>query len=514
MSGMSFPDLNFEITAEEIAQLSLEEQEELLKLLDEYEAVRKREDAQLKFLDFTHAVWPGFIHGRHHEIMADAFERVVRGELKRVIINMPPRHTKSEFASWLLPAWFLGLKPHRKVIQASHVAPLAVGFGRKVKNLVDSEDYQQLFDTKLAVDAKASGKWSTTHGGEYFAIGVGGNIAGRGADLFIIDDPHSEQDYIDGKFNPEIWNKTYEWYMGGPRQRLQPGGAIIIVMTRWNKQDLTGKLIRDFIQKGGAEWEVIELPAILGDGEIGDPILWDDPEFWTPEEIYSIKRDLPIGQWSAQYQQNPTSDQAALIKREDWKRWKGSKPPDCEIKITAWDTAFLQTDRSNYSACTTWGVFKHTNEDGEKVNAIILLDAFRNKWQFPQLKEAAIKQYKEDKPDMLLVEKKSSGIPLIQEIRKMGIPVQEYTPSRGQDKISRVNSITDLFASGYVFAPETRWADEVIEECAEFPVGEDDDYVDSTTLALMRFRQGGWVTLPSDEVWEEEAKPRRREPFY
>jgi len=504
--------LNLNISTEEIASLPLDEQRQLLKLVGEYETHVTRDRAQAGFLDFVHEVWPGFIHGKHHEIMADAFERVASGKLKRLIINMPPRHTKSEFASWLLPAWYLGKFPDRKVIQASHTAPLAVGFGRRVKNLVDSEDYQKIFDTRLAADAKAAGKWSTTQNGEYFAIGVGGNVAGKGAHVFIIDDPHSEQDYIDGQFNPDVWKKVYNWYMTGPRQRLQPGGAMVIVMTRWNKQDLTGALVKDFIQKEGAEWEIIELPAILGAGQIGDPTLW--PEFWDPEEIYNLKRELPIGPWSAQYQQDPSSEEAALIKRDHWQVWDKDEPPECEATIIAWDTAFTKTELSNYSACTTWGVFKRVNEDGKKVNAVILLDAFKNKWEFPELKAVALQHYKDNMPDMFLIEKKSSGIPLVQELRRIGIPVQEYVPSRGQDKVSRVNSITDLFASGCVFAPETKWAEEVIEECASFPTGDQDDYVDSMSLALMRFRQGGWVGVPSDEDWDEKAPIRRREPFY
>ena len=249
---------------------------QLIKL----EKLKKQELAQNKFIKFVETVWPTFISGRHHKIMADAFERVARGELKRLIINMPPRHTKSEFASYLLPAWFLGKFPHKKVIQTSHTAELAVGFGRKVRNLVDSEVYNNIFPSlTLQADSKAAGRWNTSKGGDYFAIGVGGAVTGKGADLLIIDDPHSEQEAALAQVNSEIYDKTYEWYTSGPRQRLQPGGVIVIVMTRWSQKDLTGQVLKSSAQRGGEEWKVIEFPAIMPSG---NP-LW--PEFWSLEEL-------------------------------------------------------------------------------------------------------------------------------------------------------------------------------------------------------------------------------------
>jgi hypothetical protein len=222
--------------------LSSADQERLLAELDKLEELKTQKICQERFLKFVEAAWPTFIAGRHHAKMAAAFERVAKGELKRLIINMPPRHTKSEFASYLLPAWFLGKFPHKKVIQTSHTAELAVGFGRKVRNLVDQEIYTQVFPgVGLQADSKAAGRWATTKGGDYFAIGVGGAVTGKGADLLIIDDPHSEQEAALAEINPDIYDKTYEWYTSGPRQRLQPGGSIVIVMTRWSKRDLTGK---------------------------------------------------------------------------------------------------------------------------------------------------------------------------------------------------------------------------------------------------------------------------------
>jgi predicted phage terminase large subunit-like protein len=485
--------------------LSPSEQEKLLAELDKLGELKKRKLSQTRFLKFVEAVWPSFISGRHHTKMADAFERVAAGKCKRLIINMPPRHTKSEFASYLLPAWFLGKYPHKKVIQTSHTAELAVGFGRKVRNLVDMEVYTDIFPgVALQSDSKAAGRWATNKGGDYFAIGVGGAVTGKGADLLIIDDPHSEQEAALAETSPDIYDKTYEWYTSGPRQRLQPGGAIVVVMTRWSLRDLTGQVLKAEAQRGGEGWEVIEFPAILPSG---NP-LW--PEFWPLEELSILKEELPNSKWMAQYQQNPTSEGAAIVKREWWQVWEEEKPPQCEFVLMAWDTAFEKGNRADYSALTTWGVFYHPDATGKLQANIILLNAFRERMEFPRLKQVAIEQYKDWKPDGVIIEKKASGAPLIYELRAMGIPVQEFTPSKGNDKISRLNAVSDLFASGRVWAPGTHWAEEVIDEVAAFPAGEHDDYVDSVSLALMRFRKGGYIGTALDTPDDPEYFRRRK----
>jgi predicted phage terminase large subunit-like protein len=787
----------------QVRNLPVEDQREVLELLEDLEETQKQEVARDTFLGFTRYVWPAFIEGRHHKVIAKAFERVIRGDLKRLIINMPPRHTKSEFASYLLPAWFLGQNPEKKVIQASHTAELSVGFGRKVRNLVDSEDFKEVFPAlSLRADSKAAGRWSTSQGGEYFAIGVGGAVAGKGADLLIIDDPHSEQD--GQSIDPAVFDKTYEWYTSGPRQRLQPGGAIIIVMcmtgdtpvlmgdgtekplaglqigdqvatyskgqlatstvnnhqssgldtvytiqtqsgnlvranenhpflvkrngetewvrlknlnpgdslvslkdapglqeqrqspenanlanlrkvttektlmhligqlvstengkvrnasvvrgfmakayalvaitknshqesqrqgkieqdvsktvteshwssmkqwllsvitdvmfaarslipqtpapigegnsasiivttlgksedyyamtatlqldtekyqkpftkrlntygfttdkiksifesgieevfdveidgtenfianglvshnTRWHLRDLTGKIIKASTQRDGVdEWELIEFPAIMPSGNA----LW--PEFWSQEELLALQSELPAPKWAAQYQQEPTSEGGALVKREWWKRWEADNPPQCDFIIQSWDTAFLKTRRADYSACTTWGVFYHPDDEGRTRPNIILLDAHKERLEFPELKKKAMEFYNDWQPDACIIEAKAAGAPLVFELRAMGIPVSEYTPSRGNDKVARVNAVADMFASGVVWCPETRFGEMVIEEFASFPVGEHDDLVDSSTQALLRFRQGGFLRLNTDE--EDEPMYRKRAAYY
>jgi len=492
-----------------IEKLPYEEKKEILELVRNLETAKIKEGSRVDFLQFVRHAWPSFIGGRHHEIMAEAFQDVANGKLKRLIINMPPRHTKSEFASYLFPAWFLGRNPEKKVIQTAHTAELAVNFGRKVRNLFGQQDFKDIFpDITLASDSKAAGRWSTNKGGEYFAIGVGGAVTGKGADILIIDDPHSEQDAALGAYNPEVYDKVYEWYTSGPRQRLQPGGSIILVMTRWSTRDLTGQIIKSASRREGADgWEVIELPAILPSGKA----LW--PEFWELPELESLKAELPVAKWNAQYQQDPTSEEGALIKRDWWREWPDDDPPPCKIIIQSWDTAFLKTQRSDYSACSTWGVFHKPNESGIETPNLILLDSFKSKMEFPELKRVAHETYWEWEPDQLIIEAKASGAPLVFELRAMGIPVQEFTPSRGQDKIARVNAVSDLFASGVVWYPATRWADEMIEECAAFPSGDHDDLVDSMTQALLRFRQGGWLRVEMDE-WEEDISYKRPVEYY
>ena len=463
-------------------------------MLETYEKEALQQKRQDDFLAFIDHVYTGYKVGPHHRQLAKIFEEIANGVKKRVIVNIAPRHGKSELISYLAPAWFLGKYPHKKVIMASHTADLAVNFGRRVRNLVGSDPYQEIFkNVKLQSDSKSASRWGTNYNGEYFAIGVGGALAGRGADLFIIDDPHSEQDAKLGK--SDVFLPAWEWFQAGPIQRLMPGGAIIVVMTRWSKLDLTGQIVNQMVKNDDVdEWEIVEFPAIMESKEGEELSLW--PEFWPLEELQSKRATLDPRYWQSQYMQNPTSEEGALIKREWWKTWEHDVPPTCEFIIMSLDAAQEKNTRADYNALTTWGVF--FNEEVDNYN-IILLNAIKKRLEFPELKEMVLEEYGEWEPDSFIVEKKSNGAALYQEMRRMGIPVGEFTPGKGQDKISRVNSVADLFHSGIVWAPEKRWAQEVIEECNDFPSGANDDLVDSTTLALARFRQGGFIRLPTDE---------------
>jgi predicted phage terminase large subunit-like protein len=393
---------------------------------------------------------------------------------------------------------------------ATHTASLSEDFGGRVRNLIASDEYAEVFpDTRLAEDKKGAGSWNTSKGGKYYAVGVGGALAGRGANLLVIDDPHSEQDLKSGSKLP--FEQAWSWYQTGPRQRLMWGGAVIVVMTRWGQLDLTAKLIDYQTRNPDADqWEVVEFPAILPSGRA----LW--PEKWSLEELLRTKASLDPRFWNAQYQQEPTSDSVALIKRENWRVWEAERPPQCEFIIQSWDTAYEKKTSADYSACTVWGVFY--NEEEKMEPQLIMLDAFKDRMEFPTLKERARETYYEWDPESnyveVLVEKKAAGAPLLQELRRMGVPVRDFTPSRGNDKTVRVNAVTPLFASGKVWAPDTRWAREVVEEVAAFPVGEHDDYVDTVTQALLRFRQGNFVSTDVDEKDTPALFRRRRHAGY
>ena len=477
-----------------------------LKLRLRLAQIEKNERCQNNFLEFVRNVWPQFITGRHHRIIAEKLERVASGELKRLIINMAPRHTKSEFASYLFPAWMMGRNPSMKIIQATHTTELAVNFGRKTKNLIEADEFKDIFpEVALAADSKASGRWDTNKGGMYYAVGVGSNLAGRGGDLVIIDDPHSEQTAMSNSGFDDAW----EWYTGGPRQRLQPGGSIVLVQTRWSEKDMTGQLLRSMAKDPLADqWEIVELPAIFASGTPEEEPCW--PEYWSLDDLQRVRASIPSNKWNAQYQQNPTSDDNAVIKREWWNKWEKESVPNLQFVIQSYDTAFSKRETADYSAITTWGVF-YPIEGGEP--NLILLDSKKGRWDFPELKALAFELYDFWDPDTVIVEAKASGMPLTHELRQTGIPVINFTPSKGNDKLSRVHAVSPLFEAGMVWAPDEKYAEEMIEEVAAFPNGEHDDLVDSMTQALMRYRQGNFVQLPTDD-WDESDQSAKVMAYY
>lgn len=498
-----------------IAKMPERERADLMVLLDEVDSRTKRSTAQGGLLDFVSAVYPGYKVGAHHRRLATLLENAVNGDKKRIIVNIAPRMGKSELVSYLFPAWFLGHHPDKKIIMATHTAGLSVTFGRRVRDLVNSDEYKAVFPTvSLNPDAKAAGEWNTTAGGQYYAAGVGGALAGRGADVFVIDDPHSEQTGLAN--TAEGFLPAWEWFQSGPLQRLMPNGVIIVVMTRWSMLDLTGQLVNHMTKNPDADqWEVVEFPAILNEGEENEKSLW--PEFWSLEALKKKRAGMDARYWSSQYLQSPTSEGAQIIKRDWWKHWEDEDPPDCEYTIMSLDAAQESHNRADYSALTLWGVFYRDSETtGKKVANIILLNAWHERLEFPELKKKLFEEYQEYEPDTFIVEKKSAGAQIIQEFRAAGIPVVDFTPSKGDDKISRANAVSDIFASGMVWAPtDRRWAQEVIAEVAEFPSGRHDDFVDSTTQAILRFRKGGFITLPSDEQDEvRDFKSNRHKGYY
>ena len=826
ISDLGFSEEELQALAQNIDQLDPEEAAEVERLLSELEKRQAQEAARDDLIAFCQYMQPDYKVGRHHRVLADQLMALEHGSKDRAIVNMPPRHGKSQLVSIYFPAWFIGRNPMKKVMMVSHTTDLAVDFGRKVRNLVDDPKFKDIFpDVSLSADSKSAGRWSTNKGGEYFACGVGSSLAGRGADILLCvrndmliptsrgyiradevrpedkllthkgflpvsriatahhelevsvdgavmssehpvwtfnrgwveagklttrdllytmnltqhmgvlygrlthntrtviqsglqylghdaakvqqsersklrslwgprdilragvgklrkilrgygaptileahagsggqqwplqsgelpvggrrtateqpqelpedlsvrenlihcavgtedwvesrsgavpgichgdaagrsaanrtyelgaaprrpedcgwlrnsifrlyricresnggaarnlvgafevalgsavcglllgirkprsvevspaapgahfidftvpgantffinqwmthncDDPHSEQDILNGNF--EIFDKAYQWFTFGARTRLMPGGRVAVVQTRWHLDDLSGRLVRDMSQNEGADqYEVVEFPAILetknDDGDIIEKALW--PEVFDLQALHRTKASMPVFQWNAQYQQNPTAEGAALVKRDWWRKWQDPDPPDVDYVIMSLDTATEVKERADYTAMTVWGVF--FNEE-EHANHLILLDSIRKRVEFPELKKLAVENYRHWKPDAFIVEKKNSGVALFQELRRTGMLLQEYMPTRATgNKYVRLQSVADIVAAGVVWVPETRWAEELVEEIAAFPVGSHDDLVDSAVMALMRFRQGGFLRLPTDD---------------
>jgi predicted phage terminase large subunit-like protein len=473
---------------------------ERLRLELRLSLLEARDKATTSFLDFAKYVWPEMLVGEHHKRIAAAFDRVIEGKCKRLIIAMPPRHGKSQMGSYLFPAYLMGRLPQSKLIVGSHTAELAQRFGRMIRNLVDEEKYRELFpDMKLSADSKAAGRWNTNLGGEAFFIGKGGAMTGRGGDIIILDDILDEQDAI----SDTAMGNTWEWYESGPRQRLQPNGAIILINTRWKTDDVAGRLLKMQSNIKADQWEVLEFPAILPSG---NP-LW--PEYWKLEELEKVKFSIGLKKWNAQWQQQPTNDEGAVLKRDWWRKWKHDEPPSCEYILQTMDTAYSKKETADFSVIATWGVF-YPNADGGP--ALILLSVNKGRWDFPELKRIAKSEYQYWSPDNVLIEAKATGTSLQQELRKMGIPVTMYSPGgrrTGQDKLSRANAVAPVLESGMVWYPEgEEFAQELVEECAAFPNGAHDDQVDVTVMALMRFRQGNFIRLDDDDDDEKDPDAR------
>jgi predicted phage terminase large subunit-like protein len=492
---------------ENLHKLPARDQADLLAALDELDQRNRRAKAQQSLLDFVLYLDSTYKVGSHHKQLASVLEDMAYGRKSRAIVNIAPRFGKSQLTSVYFPAWFIGNFPDKKIMLVSHTADLAVDFGRKVRNIINSAEYKEIFaDTTLASDSKSAGRWNTNKGGEFFACGVGGAIAGRGADLLVVDDPHNEQDVLNGNF--EVFDKAYQWYTYGARTRLMPKGRVAMVMTRWHQADLSGRLLQDMVRKpDGDQWDVIEFPAIFD----GDPprSLW--PDQWPVEELLKTRAGMPPFQWSAQYMQKPTSGEASIVRRDWWQKWEEADPPACNYIIMSMDTASETKTRSDYTSISTWGVFQRDGADGYPESHIILLNAIKERFEFPALKRRALEEYKLWEPDWFLVEKKSSGVQLYQELRAIGVPIQEYTPHKGTgDKVARLNSVTDIISSGLVWYPVgRRWAEDLVDEVCGFPAMQHDDQVDSTIMALLRFRNGGFIRLPSDYYDDRDFVPRR-----
>lgn len=507
-----------------LAELPVEEKQKLLRQL-QYKTDAGSQDNYLQYIQYMD---PLFCQGPHHEIIAEKLEAVERGDITRLMIFMPPRSSKSYMTSNWFPTWFFGRHPRAQILHVTYTIDLAEEWGRFARNVLTSPEYQRVFpDITVSSDSRSAIRWDTNKGGRYRAAGITGGIAGKGASLAIIDDPLNEQD----AYSKAAREHVKRWYPGGLRSRLMPGGRIILTSTRWHEDDLPGWLLAEAEANPKKEqWEVLNIPALL---DKKSSVLLDLPEgttYWPPHQnppdgaeligwstdyLLQTREDTPPDQWQALYMQNPTAEGGNIIKTEYWQRWQGTEPPGCDYIFMSLDTAFSQKETANYSAITTWGIFHHVDpETEERIANLILLGAKKGRWDFPQLKQEFLETYEFHRPDNALIEKKASGQSLIQELVKSGFPVIPYQPDK--DKEARAHACTPMFWSERVWAPRKRWAEDVIMECASFPSGRHDDYVDCVTQAVLWVRENILVIQP-DEPWhdeDEDFKVKRRRKFY
>lgn len=477
----------------------------VLEIIEEIEARKLVAQCNKSLIAFVIYMMPEYKLGLHLKQLYELLEDIECGNKDRILVNMAPRFGKSLAISTYFPAWYIGKNPSHKLLIASHTADLAVDFLRKVRNIMQTPEYKRIFpNVEIAPDAKAAGKWNTTKGGEAYAVGVGGALAGRGAHLLIIDDPFNEQDVINGNY--DVFEKVYEWFTYGARTRLMPDGKVAILHTRWSPKDLTARLLKDaHLNPQADQYELFEFPAVLNEGEDDEKSLW--PEQWPLEALLRTKASMPVFQWNAQYQQNPTNADGGIVQKGWFQTWEKQEPPPCDFVLMALDAAVEAKQRSDYNALTTWGVF--FNEETNR-NEIIMLNSMNFRAEFPELKDRALEEYKYWEPDAFIIEAKANGAPLLQEFRRLGLVLQAFTPHRGTgDKTARLNSVADIIRDGLVWVPQTRWAEELVEQVYQFPAGDHDDLVDSMVLALMRFRQGGFLRLSSDEPDDDDAYQAR-----
>lgn len=454
----------------------------------------------------------GFVNGKHLEDISELLQWVEETPRARAMIFMPPRSMKSVNASVLYPTWILGRHPTWQVMGVSYGQELANAFGRDTRNIIQSEDYQRIFTTKVKSDSRATNRWDTEQGGRYVAAGITAGIAGRGANLAVIDDPLSEQDAMSKSAREFVKN----WWPGGLRSRLQPDGRILIVTTRWHEDDLAGWLLSNAERDERAEqWRVLSIPA-LGEEEES---YW--PERWPAEYLQKLRDDptMPRSQWNALYMQEPTGEEGNLIKYENLQWWPKEKPlPTCDSIIMAADTAFGRKETSDYSVLQVWGIFTTGHEDsrGKEFNVpnALLLANRRGKWEYPELLDQARQLVKKYNPDRIVVEKKASGEVLYPDLQRAGLPVIPYVPGKGQDKMSRVHAVMRFFVSGRVWFPEEQdFAYNLVEEAMAFPKGKNDDQVDAMTMALLYLRDSYSLYNQDDQVYDE-APSRKRKTYW
>lgn len=426
-----------------------------------------RRAARRSLLDFTRYTYERFEPAAHHARIAEALERVERGECRRLMIFAPPRHTKSELSSRRFPAWYMGRNPAKQIITCTYSGEFATDFGREVREIVAGEEYQALFPgVHLAEDSKAKGRWHTTNGGVYVAVGVGGPITGRGAHLALIDDPIKNRQDADSEVVRET---VWKWYTSTLRTRLMPGGAIVLVLTRWHEDDLAGRLL-EAARHGGEQWEVVNLPAVSDDGQA----LW--PEWYPLPELNAIKAAVGPRDWLALYQQQPTADDGTFFKREWFRDRYTELPKGLRVVITG-DFAVTEGD-GDFTELAVWG-----QGDGK----FYALDWWHGQADPSVWIETLLDLVRKWKPLWFVGETGPIRRALESTIRRRmqernTFCATDWLPHGGADKAVNARAFQAMCAQGQVQFPDTEWAERVIDQLLRFPAGKFDDAVDTCGL--------------------------------
>lgn len=446
---------------------------------DNTDSSLKRRAAKLgairkNLLAYTVATYPDYKINWHHRVLAGVLQGAAKRGGKRIIVCMPPRHGKSEIVSVRFPAWYLGNFPHRKIITSSYNQDFANDFGRKVRNLLLDPRHKAFFpELRTMEDAQSMSKVDTTAGGGYVAAGVGGAITGRGANFVIIDDPIKDE--VDAS-SATIRDRIFEWYRSVIYTRLESDhnvkASIVLCMTRWHCDDLVGRLEEEEVA-GGEKWEKVTFPAIEeGESPYRKPgeALWRD----RFDEVHLAKVRQAVGPktWEALYQQRPSAEGGTYLKREWWKYYDRLPISGWRRKLQVWDTAHKKGATNDWSVCLT---------ALETDNAVYIVDVYRDRLEFPELKRKAQSLADLHQVDLVLIEDKSSGTSLIQELRReTTIPIYEVRVDR--DKEARANAAAPLLEQGRVFLDrDAKWVEDFVAECERFPNSRYDDQVDAFT---------------------------------
>lgn len=467
----------------------------------------------------------------HHMLILDAVQDMLDGkeEVDGILINMPPGSAKSTFGSVVVPAWALGRKPGTNVIAVTYGQELTYRFARRVRSICTSEAYEKIMGATVQAGNTAVEQWSLTNGSDYKASAVGAAITGMRADLIVIDDPVKDRESADSEL---IREKTWAAYIDNITTRLKPGGKLMMILTRWHENDLAGRLLGEKWKGQSGLWRmtdgrlfrIINLPMVaehkddpLG-REIGEQ-LWKD--WFRPEEVARLQTMAKGGgtaarTWSSLYQQRPAPDEGAILARHYWRRWEKSSVPECSHVFLCYDTAFEEDEESDFSAMTAWGIFSHNSiKPGRSGpmeynhNHVILLGAWQERVSAADLLDKVEMHYKLFRPDRILVEKRASGIQLVQELQRLRLPVKAWLPPGkpgAKGKVPRAHAVAAMLEQGSVhYFPGPR-TDMVLDQCSAFPYGTNDDLVDTVTMALSYFRRSGMFETADDELHEDELQ--------